>query len=447
MSAQKDQDYFCEGMAEELINAFSKLDGLRVASRTSAFRFKGAEDIRKIGEQLGVETVLEGSVRTAGNRLRVTAQLTNVAEGYQIWSERYDRHMEDVFDIQDEIARAIVGALKVKLLADRGTNLVKRGTANLEAYHLCLKARYHWFKWTDEGFGRAMQLFQEALALDPDYPLALFGVADSYSAMAFVGIERDPRACVSMLEKAIRLDPGFAEARAVLGIHEGMWMWRWSAAQQSFETAMQINPRDPHVFQLSSLNAALLGRADEAVILGRRSLELDPLNPFWNAGLALVYLHNRRFDEAVQQANVTLDLVPTFWMANAYAGLAHAALGDLTRALAALERAVADSRGVPYASGWLAFVLGKAGQPDAARAQLDTLLNRAADGYLPALTLACVYAGLSDSERALDAVARAYVQRDPWLSTHLGPSFIFDDLRANPRFVDVHRRVFGSLAV
>ena len=353
MSAQKDQDYFCEGMAEELITALSKLQGLRVASRTSAFRFKAAEDIRRIGEQLGVETVLEGSVRTAGTRLRITAQLTSVADGYQMWSERYDRQMEDVFDIQDEIARAIVGALKVKLLANEDAPIVRRGTENLEAYHLSLKARYHWFKWTDDGFRRATELFQQALVLDPNYPLALFGLADSYSAIAFVGVERDPRVCVSMLERAVRFDPEFGEAYAVLGIHHGMWMWRWAAADQCFETAMRINPREPHVLQLAALHAALLGRADEAIALGRRAVDLDPFNPFWSAAVALIHLHIKRYDDAVKQACVTLDLVPTFWMAHVCAGLAHAALGRLTEAVAALERAVTDSQRV---SSWSSIV-------------------------------------------------------------------------------------------
>ena len=444
MSAQRDQDYFCEGMAEELINALSKLQGLRVASRTSAFRFKGAQDIRTIGEQLGVETVLEGSVRTAGARLRVTTQLTSVADGYQIWSERYDRQMEDVFDIQDEIAKAIVGALKVKLLGDADAAIVKRATENVEAYHLCLKARYHWFKWTDEGFAKAVQLFEQALAIDPQYPLAIFGLADSYIASAVVGIERDPFTCESMFETALRLDPELAEAHAILGLVQGMWTWRWLLAQQHFDTAMRLGPRSSHVLGAHGLHLSLLGQFEEAVALGRRGVELDPLMPFWNVMLTQVYVFSRRYDEAIRQGDATLELVPTYWLPHAYVGLGHAAQGNLAEAVAALERAVTHSGGAPYIIGWLGFVLAKTGRLEAADAQLQILLDRARKGYVPAMSVACIYAGLNDRERALASLDRAYAQKDICLSWHVGPLFIFDDLRSDPRFADLHRRVFGT---
>ena len=444
MSAQKDQDYFCEGMAEELISALSKLQDLRVASRTSAFRFKGAQDIRAIGEQLGVETVLEGSVRTAGQRLRVTAQLTNVADGYQIWSERYDRQMEDVFDIQDEIAHAIVGALKVKLLGEQEVSIVKRPTENVEAYHLCLKARYHWFKWTDEGFRRSTQLFEQALALDPQYALAIFGLADSYIGTACVGIDRDPGTCESMFEKAIRLDPELAEAHAILGLVQGMWSWRWPAAQQRFDTAIRINPGSSHVLSAYSLHLALMSRFDEATPAARRAVELDPLMPFWNVNLLQVYLCSRRYDEAVRQFDVAVDLVPTYSQAHIFGGLSHAALGNMKEAVAALELGVTHSGETPYAIGHLGFALAKTGRRDEAEAQLRILLERAEHAYVPALSVACIHAGLNDRDNALTWIQRAAEQNDIWLSWHVGPLFLFDDLRSDPRFADLHRRVFGA---
>jgi adenylate cyclase len=281
----------------------------------------------------------------------VTAQLTNVADGYQIWSERYDRQIQDVFDIQDEIARAIVGALKVRLLGDAESAIVKRATENVEAYQLCLKARYHWFKWTDDAFRKATQLFEQALAIDPEYPLPIFGLADSYIASAAVGIERDPSTCESMFETAIRLDPELADAHAILGLVQGMWTWRWSVAQQHFETAIRLSPRSSHALGAYALHLSLLGHSDEAVTLGRRSVELDPLMPFWNAMLTQAYLFSRRYDETIGQADATLDLVPTYWMAHLCRGLALAGLGHVTEAAAALERAVTHSNGVPYARG------------------------------------------------------------------------------------------------
>lgn len=174
-------------------------------------------------------------------------------------------------------------------------------------------------------------------------------------------------------------------------------------------------------------------------------MELDPLGPFWNASLASVYLYSRRYDDAVKQAGLTLDLVPTFAWAHVYNGLSHAALGHRTEAIAALERAVADSHGMPYAIGALGFVLARAGRRDVAEAQLNVLLDRIANGYVPALSVACIYAGLNDRERALEALDRAYAQRDVWFSRYIGPLFLFDDLRSDPRFLDLHRRVFGAL--
>src|SRR5262249_46557192 len=249
MSAQKDQDYFCEGMADELINAFAKLPGLRVASRTSAFRFKGAADIHAVGKELGVEAVLEGSGRPAGTRLRVSAQLVNVADGYHIWSERFDRQMDDIFDIQDQIARAIVDALKVKLLAGRDSTIVKRAADNVEAYQLCLKARYFWHKWSDDGFRKAFELFEEAARLDPNCALAQFGLGDCYAAassMGLMGPEFRSRA-ESLFDAALRLDPDLAEAHAIRGVVRGTaGGWEWAEAEQGYLTGLKLSPRSAH---------------------------------------------------------------------------------------------------------------------------------------------------------------------------------------------------------
>jgi tetratricopeptide (TPR) repeat protein len=244
-----------------------------------------------------------------------------------------------------------------------------------------------------------------------------------------------------MFETAIRLDPELAEAHAILGLVQGMWSWKWPVAQQRFETAMRINPRSSHVLTAYSLDLAIMGRFEEAIPLARRGVELDPLMPFWNVSLVEVYLCSRRYDEAVRQFDVAVDLLPTYAAAHIFGGLSHAALGHMKEAVAALELGVTHSGGTPYAVGYLGFVLAKAGRLDEAEAQLRALLDRAEKGYVPALGLACTYAGLNDRERAIASLDRAYAQTDPWLSWHLVPLFIFDDLRSDPRFADLVRRV------
>jgi Tfp pilus assembly protein PilF len=226
--------------------------------------------------------VLEGSVRRAGNRLRISAQLVKVADGYQLWSERYDRQMEDVFEIQDEIALAVVEALKVKLLGEEKAAVLKRSTDDPEAYQLCLKAYHAWARWTDEGFRTAMRLFEEALSRDPSYAMAHFGLGDCHASWLILGRE-SPQPYLERsraeLEAAIRLDPGLADAHGVLALVEGMYEWNWAGAESRYRTALALDPRSAHICNVYGLFLAITGRYDEAIATYRRAIELDPLGP------------------------------------------------------------------------------------------------------------------------------------------------------------------------
>jgi TolB-like protein len=283
MSAEADNEFFCDGIAEEITGALGKVERLRVAGRTSAFTFKNrTADLREIGRTLNVGTVLEGSVRRAGNRLRISAQLVKVADGYQLWSERYDRQMEDVFEIQDEIALAVVEALKVKLLGEEKAAVLKRSTDDPEAYQLCLKAYHAWARWTDEGFRTAMRLFEEALSRDPSYAMAHFGLGDCHASWLILGRE-SPQPYLERsraeLEAAIRLDPGLADAHGVLALVEGMYEWNWAGAESRYRTALALDPRSAHICNVYGLFLAITGRYDEAIATYRRAIELDPLGP------------------------------------------------------------------------------------------------------------------------------------------------------------------------
>ena len=369
MSSDAENEYFCDGIAEEITSALSKVGQLQVAGRTSAFSFKGKTgDLREIGRTLNVGVVLEGSVRKAGSRLRITAQLIKVADGYHLWSERFDRELKDIFDIQDEIALAVVEALKVTMLGREKAAVLKRSTDNPEAYQLCLKAYHAWHRWTDEGFRTAVTLFNRALERDPGYALAHFGLGDCYASRAILGREPFEVARTRPLfETAIRLDPNLADAHAVLGaIIDGILEWSWPLAESRCQQAIALDPRSAHIRNVYGLMQSVMGRHDEAVATYRRAIELDPLGPLWNACLIQALLGKRDWEEALRQTQVTLDLVPEYWFALHLAGQAHVALGQWDEAIGKFERAVRSSGEVPYVIGLLGNALAKAGRRDEA---------------------------------------------------------------------------------
>ena len=320
LSAAKDQDYFCDGMAEEVINALTKLESLRVVARTSAFVFKDKrEDIREIGRKLNVETLLEGSVRKAGNKLRVTAQLINVSDGYHLWSEKYDRDMADIFAIQDEISLAIVDKLKVKLLRDEKTALVKRYTDNLEAYNLYLKGRYHWNKRTPEGLTKAIEYLRQVTEKDPGYALAYAGLADCYSMLEQAHVlpakEAFPEA-KKMAAKALQIDETLAEAHNSLAYVRWKYDWDWVGAEREFLRAFELNPNYATGHQWYAVYLADMGQTDEAIKEIKKAQELDPLSLIINIASASILTCARQYDQAIEQCRKTLDMDPNFVVAH-----------------------------------------------------------------------------------------------------------------------------------
>src|SRR4030095_13212685 len=267
VSADPDNEYFCDGLAEELINSLMKLDKLRVAARTSTFAFKGREsDVRYIGQNLNVNSVLEGSVRKSGDRLRITAQLINVADGYQMWSERYDRELADIFDVQDEITLSIIDALNVTLLNKEKAVLRKRYTDNAEAYQLYLKGRL-WNRRTANEFKSAIGYFQKAIELDNGYAIAHAGLADYYTVLAFY--EGLPphiagEKAKGFANKAIELDNTIGETHSSYGVTLGAFDWKWTEARQAYRRAMEINPYYMPAYQYMAMNLLIQGRPEEA---------------------------------------------------------------------------------------------------------------------------------------------------------------------------------------
>jgi serine/threonine protein kinase len=421
MSAQKDHDYFCEGMAEELINALARLQGLRVVSRTSAFRFKGAEDIGKIGRELGVDTILEGSVRTAGSRLRVTAQLVNAADGYHLWSERFDRQMDDIFEEE---------------------TLVKPKAENVEAYQLCLKARYNWHLWTPEGMRRAFELFQEAVTLDPTCALAHFGLGDCHMAAGCAGLwpPSSIASATTLIERAIQLDPELAEAYAVLGVGQGLaGGWDWARAEQSFQTALRLNPRSAHVRSAYSLQLIVTSRVAEAIAMATEAVALDPLMPSWHAFNVMVQYGARHYESALRAAYLGVEIDGTNWWTNAIGGLIEVELGSTDKGMSRLERGLES--GTPYSRGWYGVGLAKADRRADAERVRQELIDLAEQTAFPQLPIACISVSLGDTEDAFRRLERAVEARDPMLAFHLSAYPIFDRLRSDARFTALRRRI------
>ena len=403
MSPEKDQDYFCEGLAEELIDALARLDGLRVVARTSAFRFKGdAPDLREVGEKLNVKTVLEGSVRKAGNRLRINAQLINVADGYHLWTERYDRELDDIFAVQDEIARAVVTELKVKLLGAPEKPLVTRPTKSLEAYTCYMQGRHYRFSRNDPL--KASRFYEEAVQHDPAYAAAWAGVAHA-AIMAGYFLLRSPekvsataRAAVG---QALTFDDRLSEAHDALArIH--FWLdWRWDEAEREYLRAIELDPGnvESHIGYATFL--AWLGRTDEALTQLARAREIDPLSvyAFTIEGLALFV--GRRFDEAIIACRQALDLQPGSALALLNLSLSYEASFQPELALATLrDVSEATTRVIAH---WpsLGYALARAGQQGEARRMLIKMRDRSQREYGAPFAFAFVHLGLGELDEAL----------------------------------------------
>ena len=448
MSPDQENEYFSDGLAEDIIDALTQVPGLHVMARTSAFSFRGKQtDVREIGARLNVEHILEGSVRRVGNRLRVTAQLVKASDGYHLWSQRFDREMTDIFAIQDEISQAIVEKLRVRLSADR--LLVKRHTENLTAYDLCLKARYHLFKLTQEGREAGRQYCEQAIALDPNYAMAYVVLAESHLWSAFWGStnprEAFPRAKSAALE-ALRLDDTIADAHSALGTVLGSGEFDWHGAEREFRRALELNPsseavRYDYAWCFSMWFLLPLGRVEQAVTEMRRALELDPLDPFYNSLLGYLLDVTRQFEPAVAQLQHAIDLDPTFFFSYWFLSISYAYKGRLDEAIAVSEKANELSGGHALTLGTLGSHYGRAGRTAEARQLLEKLTARRRLTYVPSSAIAWVHAGLGELDESLEWIAKGIEDRDPTLVTALKSGPTYDRLRSHPAFPALLRKM------
>ncbi len=448
MSPQKDQEYFCEGMAEEVINALSQIESLSVVSRSSAFQFRDKSyDLRQVGETLNVGVVLEGSVRQAGNRLRIAARLVNVADGYQIWSERYDCEMKDIFDIQDEISRAIVQALKIKLVGDQQTQLIRRYTDNIEAYHLYLKGRYYWNMRVASSIKLAMQYFQEALAQDPDYALAYAGMADCYIVPGYYGL-RDARQVMPLGKeaamKALSIDDKLAEAYCTLGMITSVYEFEWLKGDNYFRRAQELNPSYANSYMWHALfNLVPTGRLEDALRKARKAREIDPLNAAINTVVGATLYYQKKYDEAIEELSETVALAPDFPIAHYYLAKSYALTGNFDEAAKEFEKTRDILSGSPVSIGSLAYCYAAFGRHDEL-AELRKQLEAMTGHYVPAIKLAEIHLALGEYDRAIEYLEKGYEERcSLMIWVMIDP--IYEPLKADPRYQDLLKRMGLSI--
>ena len=415
MSTDVENEHFCDGLAEELLNALSKIDTLRVAARTSAFSFKGKTvDVGTIARTLGVTGVLDGSIRRSGSRLRISVQLVNAADGYQVWSERYDREMRDVFELQDEITLAVVAALKLKLFGEARAVVLKRYTDNAEAYELFLKGRHHAYKYTAQGWQRAIEFFEKAIALEPDYALAYASLATSRGCQWFFGIlpagQVIPQ-CKADGAQALAIDGGLADAYLSQAMITFFYDWNWRGAEQAFMRSIELNPNNSEVLSYYALFLVFDGRVEEAMAVSRKALALDPLAPLVNMNVGWAYFAAGRPIDASRQVAKMIEHDPDFYGAYWLQGAIHLSAGDYRAAVGHLRNAVALG-GHQVVVADLAAACSLAGDTAEATAILDRLVDLRRQHYVPAICLARVYSRLGETTTAIDWLEAAFAERN-----------------------------------
>jgi serine/threonine protein kinase/Tfp pilus assembly protein PilF len=443
ISADPENEYFSDGLTDELINGLSRLHGLRVMSRTSAFAMKGtAEDARRIGEILGVDAVLEGSVRRAENRLRINVQLVSTTDGSQIWSQRYDRELQDVFAIQEDIATRVVASLKATLL-NRAMSVFAHYKASVRTYDYYLQGSYYLRQMSPVNLEVARGYFESALQEDPNYGPAHAGMGYYYYQLAFYNMV-PPREALSTARghvmKSLELDGSLAESHRILGEIIMDLEWDWSGAEEESRTAIELSPGQASIRYSYMLLLMKLGRFEEARHQLDTALEYDPVAPYLNAALAGLYYYQRDYDQALDAARRTLQLDPNHFEVHLILGLTHIQQSNFVAAISAFEKTAELSGGHPLALASLAYAFAMAQRSVDSRALLGQLVQLASQIYVSPGYISVIYVGLGEPDEAFAWLDKASEARDPML-TFLGVAPVFDPLRADSRFDALLARV------
>src|SRR2546425_2126206 len=429
-------EYFSDGMTDELISVLSKIKGLRVVARTSAMRFKGEKATAgRIGQELKVGSLIEGSVRKAKNRVRIAVQLVNTQSEEQLWAETYDRDLQNVFSVQTDIAQQVAGALELRLGVRESSALKQQQTQNSEAYAFYLKGRYHWNSRAENQVNRAIKYFEEAIGRDPKYALAYVGLADCHSVLGFYGYRRPsvvfPRA-KELAEKALSLDDSLAEAHASLGSPLMQYYFDWKRAASELDRALELNPSYATAHMWRATHHTALGRFNDALAEVRRAIELDPLSMIILTDMGKDLYLARRYDEAIDQYKKSLQVDANFAIAHKGLAEVYVQKGMNDEAVEEIEKAIKLSGRSIFILDDLGYIYARAGKRDDAMKMLEDLDRIAADEYVPAYCRVVFYAALGDKEKALTWLEKAYEKRSFLVYLKVDPAF--DTHRAEQRF-------------
>jgi len=442
-SGDPEMEYLSDGITETIMNSLAQLPKLRVLPRNTAFRYKGREaDAQGVGRELNVRAVLTGRVIQRGEALIVSAELMDVAQESQLWGERYNRKIDDIFEVQAEVARQISEKLRLRLTPEEKKRLAKRPTLNREAYQLLLKAQYHANKWTPEGLRQGMAYARQAIEADPGYAAAYAWIASTYAYLGMFGSlppsEAAPKAKAAAL-RALEIDESVAEAHTALGAVEFFYEWDWSGAERSLKRALELNPNYAWAHLYYGLFLLVVGRRQEALAEARRSVELDPLSANFSHTLGMVFYFVRDYDRALEQLQKTLELDPNLVVAHGVLARAYSEKGMHEEAIRECGEAAHLSGGASLSKVTLGAVLAKAGQLDEARKILEELKRQPKQDIFSEFFVAGLHATLGEKDEAFELLEKAYGQHNPWLVRLRFPPF--DNLRDDPRFADLCRRI------
>src|SRR2546422_1536235 len=446
MTNDPNDEYFADGMTEEMISTLSNVSGLTVISRTSTMQYKGVKkNLTDIGRELGAGTLLEGSVRKAGNRVRITVQLLDAREDKHLWAQSYDRELQDIFAVQSDVATNVADALKVKLLDREVTQLKKKPTENTEAYLLYLKGREFWNKRSESNVRKALEYFQLAIDADPGFALALVGLADSWGVLQSWGFVSTTEAAPKMKQavlRALKLDNTLAEAHAAYALELALYEWKWGEAELEFKRAIELNPNYAtahHWYSFSVLR--LTRRLDEELKEAYKALELDPLAPVMSLNLGQMFYIREEYDKAIEYFEKSLAIDPSFLMAYLHQAGCYLASARYEKGIELIETYLPKiSTETPRTNLGLAFAYGMAGRTEEAR-KLIAEVEQARDGELiPPIEFAEAYLALRETDKMFEYMDKAGLQKDNTLPYALVDP-LYKRYRSDPRFMALKAKV------
>ncbi len=443
-SADPNAEYLSDGITESLISSLSHLPKLRVMARSTVFRYKGQVlDAQKVGRHLNARTVLTGRVVQRGDSLIIGTELVDVENGWRLWGEQYNRKLADILAIQEEIANEISGKLRLSLTGEEKKRFSKRPTQNAAAYQDYLKGRYYWNKRTAKAVKKGIEYFEQAIEKDPSYPLAYAGLADSYDILGFYGFAapRDafPKAKTAAL-KALEIDEALPEAHASLAYVNFYYDWDWLGAEREFKRSIELNPAYATARMFYSGYLTVMGRHQEAHAESEKAQELDPLSLINNANIALIFYFARQYDQAIEQCRKTLEMDPNFVVAHAWLGQTYLQKGVFHEAIKEFQTAIELSEGSPFYVAMLGHACAVAEDIPEAQKLLDQLEKLSVGAYVSSYSIAEVYVGIGDRDKAFEWFQKAYEERSRAL-VFLRVDPRLDPVRSDPRFQDLLRRI------